>query len=101
MTLKYGTESVEYFRKQGKLTEDQYNQVSTVMKSLFKIINDSQKNYNILNETMRILKKDLATIRNQYEAANNRQAEVTEETEKLSRALKTAEVAYESQKASY
>ena len=49
MTLKYGTESVEYFRKQGKLTEDQYNQVSTVMKSLFKIINDSQKNYNVLN----------------------------------------------------
>ena len=43
---------------------------------------------------MRILKKDLATIRNEYEAANNRQAEVTEETEKLSRALKTAEVAY-------
>lgn len=50
---------------------------------------------------MRILKKDLTTIRNQYEAANNRQAEVTQETEKLSRALKTAEVAYESQKASY
>lgn len=63
MTLKYGTESVEYFYKQGKLTEDQYNQVGSVMKTLFKIINDSQKNYNTLNETMRILKKDLTTIK--------------------------------------
>ena len=44
------------------------------MKSLFKIINDSQKNYNILNETMKILKKDLTTIKHEYEAANNRQA---------------------------
>lgn len=49
MTLKYGTESVEYFRKQGKITEEQYNQISALMKSLFKIINDSQKNYNTLN----------------------------------------------------
>jgi uncharacterized membrane protein len=78
MTLKYGNESVAYFYKQGKLTEEQYNQVSGVMKSLFKIINDSQKNYNTLNETMRVLKKDLTTIKNEYEAANNRQAEVTE-----------------------
>jgi predicted nucleic acid-binding Zn-ribbon protein len=101
MNMKYGTESVQYFYKQGKLTEDQFNEVSGVIKSLFKIINDSQKNYNSLNETMRILKKDLTAIKHEYEAANNRQAEVTEETEKLSRALKTAEVAYESQKASY
>ena len=39
---------------------------------------------------MRVLKKDLTGIKHEYEAANNRQAEVTEETEKLSRALKTA-----------
>jgi hypothetical protein len=49
MNMKYGTESVQYFYKQGKLTEEQFNQVSGVIKSLFKIINDSQKNYNTLN----------------------------------------------------
>jgi len=63
MNMKYGTESVQYFYKQGKLTEEQFNEVSLVIKSLFKIINDSQKNYNTLNETMRILKKDLTTIK--------------------------------------
>ena len=52
--------------------------MSGVIKSLFKIISDSQKNYNALNETMRILKKDLTAIKHEYEAANNRQAEVTE-----------------------
>ena len=49
MNMKYGTESVQYFYKQGKLTEEQFNEVSGVIKSLFKIINDSQKNYNALN----------------------------------------------------
>ena len=78
MNMKYGTESVQYFYKQGKLTEEQFNQVSGVIKSLFKIINDSQKNYNTLNETMRVLKKDITSIKHEYEAANNRQAEVTE-----------------------
>ena len=63
MNMKYGTESVQYFYKQGKLTEEQFNEVSGVIKSLFKIINDSQKNYNSLNETMRILKKDLTAIK--------------------------------------
>lgn len=74
MNMKYGTESVQYFYKQGKLTEDQFNEVSGVIKSLFKIISDSQKNYNSLNETMRILKKDLTAIKHEYQAANNRQA---------------------------
>ena len=57
MNMKYGTESVQYFYKQGKLTEEQFNEVSGVIKSLFKIINESQKNYNVLNETIRVLKK--------------------------------------------
>lgn len=69
---------MQYFYKQGKLTEEQFNEVSGVIKSLFKIINDSQKNYNALNETMRVLKKDLTGIKHEYDAANNRQAEVTE-----------------------
>lgn len=77
MNMKYGTESVQYFYKQGKLTEEQFNQVSGVIKSLFKIINDSQKNYNTLSETMRTLKKELTNTKNDYEAANNRQATVT------------------------
>lgn len=57
MNMKYGTESVEYFFKQGKLTQEQFQDVSSLIKSLFKVINDSQKSSNTLNETMKILKK--------------------------------------------
>lgn len=63
MNVQFGMESINYFKKQGKLTEEQYNQVSSVIKSLFKVISESQKNYNTLNETMRVLKKDLSTIK--------------------------------------
>ena len=57
MNMKYGTESVEYFYKQGKLSQEQFQDVSSLIKSLFKVINESQKNSNNLNETMKILKK--------------------------------------------
>lgn len=63
MNVQFGTESVSYYYKQGKLTEDQFNQVSGIIKSLFKVISDSQKNYNALAETMRVLKKDLSTVK--------------------------------------
>lgn len=49
MNMKYGTESVEYFYKQGKLTQEQFQDVSSLIRSLFKVINDSQKNSNTLN----------------------------------------------------
>ena len=49
MNVQFGMESINYFKKQGKLTEEQYNQVSSVIKSLFKVISESQKNYNTLN----------------------------------------------------
>lgn len=61
-----------------------------MIKSLFKIINDSQKNFNVLNETMRILKNDINTVKQEYELANNLQAKATEEAEKLARAMKSA-----------
>ncbi len=50
---------------------------------------------------MKILKKELSTIKQEHEFANNRQAEVTEITEKLLRAFKKAESEYEIQKTKY
>ncbi len=49
MNMKLGSESTEYFFKQGKLTQPQFQDVSTLIKSLFKVISESQKNYNTLN----------------------------------------------------
>ena len=50
---------------------------------------------------MRVLKKELNSVKHEYEAANLKQAETSDNTEKLSRALKAAEVGYDSQRASY
>ena len=66
MNVQFGTESVSYYYKQGKITEEQYNQISTIIKSLVKVISDSEKNYNSLAETMRVLKKDLATVKHEH-----------------------------------
>jgi len=74
MNVQFGNESVNYFYKQGKLTKEQYDQISTVIKSLFTVISDSIKNYNTLNETMRVLKKELNNVKHEYEAANLKQA---------------------------
>ena len=63
MNVQFGTESVNYFYKQGKITEDQYNQISGVINSLFKVISDSIRNYNTLNDTMRKLKGELKSVK--------------------------------------
>lgn len=101
MNVQFANESVNYFLKQGKIKETQYNQISGVTKALFKTISESIKNYNTLHETMRVLKKELNSVKHEYEAANLKQAKTSENTEKLSRALKAAEVGYDSQKASF
>ena len=41
MSVQFGTESVNYYYKQGKINEEQYNQISNIIKSLFKVISDS------------------------------------------------------------
>lgn len=38
MNVQFGNESVNYFYKQGKLTKEQYDQISGVIKSLFTVI---------------------------------------------------------------
>ncbi len=90
MNVQFGNETVNYLYKQGKLTKEQYDQISSVIKSLFGVISESIKNFNTLTETARVLKKELNNVKHEYESANMRQSEVSESTEKLSRALKSA-----------
>ena len=71
------------------------------MKNLYTVINDSVKNYNSLHNASKQLKKEVNAAKFELEAATNRQSEASEATERLSRLLKTAEVAYESQKTAY
>jgi cell shape-determining protein MreC len=48
------------------LNKEQYDQISSVIKSLFGVISESIKNYNTLNETMRVLKKELNNSKHEY-----------------------------------
>ncbi len=48
MNVQFGNETVNYLYKQGKLTKEQYDQISSVIKSLFGVISESIKNFNTL-----------------------------------------------------
>lgn len=101
MNFQYGTESLNYYFKQGKLTQSEYTTVQEAMKNLYNIINNSVKNYNRLHNVSNVLRKEVNTAKYDLEAATCRQSEASDTAEKLSRLLKTAEVAFESQKTSY
>ena len=49
MNVQFGNESANYFFKQGKLTKEQYDHISSVITSLFTVISESIKNLNALN----------------------------------------------------
>lgn len=101
MNFQYGTESLNYYFKQGKLTQAEYTTVQEAMKNLYNIINNSVKNYNRLHNVSNVLRKEVNAAKYELEAATSRQSEASDTAEKLSRLLKTAEVAFESQKTSY
>ncbi len=77
MNVQFGNESVNYFYKQGKLTKEQYDQISNVIRSLFGVISESIKNFNTLNETVRVLKKEFNNVKHEHESANLRKIEIS------------------------
>jgi hypothetical protein len=59
MNFQYGTESLNYYFKQGKLTQAEYTTVQEAMKNLYNIINNSVKNYNRLHNVSNVLRKEV------------------------------------------
>lgn len=101
MNFQYGTESLNYYFRQGKVTQEDFSIVQEAMKNLYNVINHSVKNSNDLHNISKQLKRQVNAGKFELEAAVLRQTQASEATEKLSRLLKTAVVAEESQKTAY
>ena len=50
---------MNYYFKQGKLTQTEYTTVQEAMKNLYNIINNSVKNYNRLHNVSNVLRKEV------------------------------------------
>lgn len=94
MNFQYGTESLNYYFRQGKVSQEEFSIIQEAMKNLYNVINSSVKNYNSLHNASKQLKKEVNAAKFEYDAAGNRQFDASNATERLSRLLKTAEVAY-------
>lgn len=101
MNFQYGTDSLNHFFKQGKLNQVEYETIHEAIKNMYKVVNDSLKNYNRLHNVSSVLKKEVTAAKYEVEAATVRQSEASNFTQNLSASLKTAEATYESRKAAY
>lgn len=57
MNFQYGTESLNYYFRQGTVTQEEFSIVQEAMKNLFNVINNSVKNSNSLHNASKLLKK--------------------------------------------
>ncbi len=94
MNFQYGIESLHYYFKQGKLTQTEYNAIQEAFKNIRNVIDKVVKNYNKLHNIANVLKKECNAAKYELEAATSRQSEASDTAEKLSRLVKTAEVAF-------